>query len=143
MIASVNRLENNILRFAIILGIALTSSCIHPRIFIQKNIQSENQESKPLAKPSYSIFLAGDAGESKSFPLDPCLAAIKADAEACGTHGAVIWLGDNIYPAGLPEENAKNREDAEQALKAQLETVRNFQGKTIFIPGTTSLASSP
>lgn len=47
----------------------------------------------------------------------------------------VLFLGDNIYPAGMPEKDEKGRKEAEQSLKVQLQSVEGFKGKTIFIPG--------
>ena len=56
----------------------------------------------------------------------------KADANS-----TAIFLGDNIYPAGMPDKkdstvayiNAKND------LDAQIKTLENYKGKSFFIPG--------
>src|SRR5690606_28690283 len=47
----------------------------------------------------------------------------------------VLFLGDNIYPSGLPQIGHKYRGAAENMLNAQIKSVENFEGETIFIPG--------
>ena len=47
-----------------------------------------------------------------------------------------MFLGDNIYPKGMPaDKNDPTREEAEKKITLQLEIAKNFKGKTIFIPG--------
>ncbi len=50
-------------------------------------------------------------------------------------NSTAIFLGDNIYPNGLPKKGDDGREFAEHQLNIQAETVSNFEGRTIFIPG--------
>src|SRR5690606_5975586 len=47
----------------------------------------------------------------------------------------VVFLGDNIYPSGLPDVDENGRENAENSLNAQIKSVKDFKGKTVFIPG--------
>lgn len=82
--------------------------------------------------PIYSVFLIGDAGEPDS---NPVLAALKRDLEKAGARSAVVFLGDNIYPKGLPPEGHSLRPAAEQSINQQVDAVRTHPGKTFFIPG--------
>jgi hypothetical protein len=86
-----------------------------------------------LPEVDVSLLLIGDAGEAA--PRDPVLAALsRALAEDRGRRLAV-FLGDNIYPRGLPEEANHGRRDAELRLEAQLEAVRRGGGRGVFVPG--------
>ena len=86
-----------------------------------------------LAEVDVSLLLLGDAGEA--LPRDPVLTALsRALAQDPGRRLAV-FLGDNIYPRGLPEESSRDRPDAERRLDAQLEAVRRGGGRGVFVPG--------
>jgi hypothetical protein len=51
-----------------------------------------------------------------------------------GEH-SIIYLGDNIYPNGLPEIGHPDRERAEQIMLGQLEILNGFSGQVYVIPG--------
>jgi hypothetical protein len=70
-----------------------------------------------------SIFLLGDAG-GPAAGADPVLAALAPEVDAAHGRALVIFLGDNIYPNGLPAEDARERAEAERRLDAQLDVVR-------------------
>ncbi len=82
--------------------------------------------------PVYSVFLIGDAGE----PIEnPVLITLKAELAKVGDKGAVVFLGDNIYPQGLPPVGHPFRAEAEKAINGQIDAVRSFSGNKIFVPG--------
>ncbi|MFT6871260.1 MAG: hypothetical protein ACJAVN_000257 [Roseivirga sp.] len=82
--------------------------------------------------PLYSVFLIGDAGE----PFEnPVLTTLKSELAKVGDKGAVVFLGDNIYPKGLPPRGNTLRAEAEKAINGQIDVVKNFGGNKIFIPG--------
>lgn len=81
----------------------------------------------------HSVFLIGDAGEPKL--AEKNFAVLKKQIEAAGEDATIIFLGDNIYPVGLPNENDPAREEMEQKLLRQLEICDNFDGKTVILPG--------
>ncbi len=80
----------------------------------------------------HSIFLIGDAGEPYE---NPVLDLLKSENEKVGKKGTVIFLGDNIYPKGLPPTGHPLREEAEIAINQQIASVKDFLGNKIFIPG--------
>ena len=82
--------------------------------------------------PIYSVFLIGDAGEPKQ---NPVLDLLKVELDKVGNKGAAIFLGDNIYPQGMPPEGHKFRANAEIAIDGQIESVKDFKGTTVFVPG--------
>ncbi|MEM8893151.1 MAG: hypothetical protein AAGC88_01155 [Bacteroidota bacterium] len=82
----------------------------------------------------YSVFLIGDAGEPDP-PVDLNLALLKKKLSAASDQSAVVFLGDNIYPKGLPPGDHSGREEMEQKLIQQLEITKDFKGRRIVIPG--------
>ncbi|MCU0383957.1 MAG: metallophosphoesterase, partial [Cyclobacteriaceae bacterium] len=48
---------------------------------------------------------------------------------------ATFFLGDNIYPLGMPDIGHAERKEAEQILIDQIDLVKNFNTPIIFIPG--------
>ncbi len=82
---------------------------------------------------AYRLLLIGDAGYSDSD--SKVLAALKERAEANPEITTVAFLGDNIYPAGMPSERAASRPLAEARLLAQIDAVLGTGAETIFLPG--------
>lgn len=80
------------------------------------------------------IFLIGDAGEPKH--PDPNLLLLQQKIEETATtEDVLIFLGDNLYPKGLPDKEHPEREAMEKKLVPQLEVMKNFPGKVYMIPG--------
>ena len=102
--------------------------------------QYRNPDDAKIKTPNKEIdrtfYLIGDAGKSPKGELSKALKAFQKDINTYSSEkDYAIFLGDNIYPAGLPEEDDETRTTAEYYLNAQLKSVENFKGKTIFIPG--------
>lgn len=90
-------------------------------------------------KPTATFYLIGDAGAKP--PPGDALTMLKDSVEARRPN-AVIFLGDNIYPDGLPTKGKKKAE-AETKLNVQLAAVKvNATGRVIFIPGNHDWAAS-
>lgn len=88
-----------------------------------------------------TIFLLGDAGNSDS--LTPIFLSLKNELSK-NPSSYLIFLGDNIYPYGLPpkektEENSillLERQEAERHIDAQLKIVENHQKENVvFVSG--------
>ena len=98
--------------------------------------ESEKENIFPDKEIDKTFYLLGDAGLS---PLDGMSDGLKAFktyiSDRSTKEDYVLFLGDNIYPAGLPEKDDKKRITAENNLNAQLNSIKEFEGKTIFIPG--------
>lgn len=84
-----------------------------------------------------TIFLVGDGGRSKgNLPEDGVKAFQLYIQEKENTkNNYTIYLGDNIYPDGLPDKGEEGRKEGETSLDMQINAVKTFEGKTIFIPG--------
>ena len=81
-----------------------------------------------------SLFLIGDAGHADR-PDDPVLSALRKAAGANPGHSLILFLGDNVYPEGMPEKASPLRAAAERRLNAQVDAARASGALTIFIPG--------
>jgi hypothetical protein len=79
------------------------------------------------------VLLIGDAGAPEN--PEPNLVLLRRWVEEIPEKTAVVFLGDNIYPKGLPAEGDPWRQEAERRLRGQLETVQNTPARGIFIPG--------
>ena len=84
---------------------------------------------------AHSFYLIGDAGNSPVGSSSTSINALKKDLNKALPNSTALFLGDNIYPKGLPKKNDKGRPFAEHQLDTQLKSVLNFKGKTLFIPG--------
>ena len=82
----------------------------------------------------FSIFLIGDAGKF-SDATKHNLESLKKQMDAAGSASSTVFLGDNIYPAGMPSEEDKYRQEAEENLKSKLDIIRDYEGKAMMVPG--------
>ena len=85
----------------------------------------------------HTFYLIGDAGKSPRGGMNSALRHFKSKLDKASKNSTAIFLGDNIYPAGFPskKDDAIGHADAKNHLDAQLNTVTDFKGKTVFIPG--------
>ena len=83
----------------------------------------------------HSFYLIGDGGNSLIGTQTKALKEFKKQLNEAAKNSTALFLGDNIYPAGLPKKNTKNRAFAEHQLNVQTEAVKSYKGETIFIPG--------
>jgi len=89
---------------------------------------------QPDHAPIYTIYLIGDAGEA-DFSKPAALKVLEGHLEKADSNTLVVFLGDNIYKAGLPDASSDERGAAEQKINAQLDILNGFQGKILFVPG--------
>ena len=87
-----------------------------------------------LSGQSHTVYLVGDAGELFENG-NPVLSLLGEHLAHSDENNTVLYLGDNVYPRGLPEERHRNREEAEQILLRQLEVFKGFKGNVFMIPG--------
>jgi hypothetical protein len=86
-------------------------------------------------QPSFSVFLIGDAGEALPDGKDPNLQLLRKQLLAAGKQSAVVFMGDNIYPKGMPNEGTPSRAEAEKRMATQLDALKDYAGQVFIIPG--------
>jgi len=86
---------------------------------------------------SHTVYLIGDAGLSEEGKPTKALKLFKSKLNKADENSTAIFLGDNIYPKGLPDKKdfPSEHKKAKSYLDAQLETLENFEGRPLFIPG--------
>lgn len=80
------------------------------------------------------IFLVGDAGELLG-NKQPVVDWIKDHADMNDEKNTVLFLGDNIYPLGLPMEGEASYPEAKKILDSQIDLVKGKKARAFFVLG--------
>ncbi len=120
--------------FRILLITGLLYSCATYNVKKGKNL-FEVKNSGALSENEFKIFLIGDAGNADEVQAQYTLNSLKNKLDSAEKNSMLIFLGDNIYPLGMPKETDKEYPLAKKKLENQLEITKNFKGKTLVIPG--------
>jgi hypothetical protein len=111
------------------LVVVLTTRCgaglLPPSIDLVKPAEAAAIES--------TIFLIGDAGNPA--PDEPVLNALKQQINQSTGSKVLVFMGDNLYPRGLPAAGAPDRTEAERRLIAQIRVGTETRTPTWFVPG--------
>ena len=75
---------------------------------------------------SYRILLIGDAGNPIKEGQEPVLSALQKQLSIYPSKTTVVFLGDNIYPDGMPPKQSPERKEAERRLNEQIKTIGNI-----------------
>jgi hypothetical protein len=89
----------------------------------------------PLDSVELALFLIGDAGSS-AYDGEPVLQALAQQSDSLRpVKQFVVFLGDNVYPRGVPPAGHPMRDDAERKLAAQVLAIRKGSAQGILVPG--------
>ncbi|HVV07041.1 MAG TPA: BamA/TamA family outer membrane protein [Puia sp.] len=80
------------------------------------------------------MYLVGDAGEMAD-GHHPVCDWLKAHVDWNDSSNVLVYLGDNIYPLGMPALGDKDYETARRIIDYQISVVQGKQAKAYFIPG--------
>jgi hypothetical protein len=80
------------------------------------------------------IFLVGDAGELLG-NKQPVVEWIRQHVDMNDEKNTILFLGDNIYPLGLPMEGEPAYVESKKILDAQIDLVRGKKAKAFFVLG--------
>ncbi|MBT8221267.1 MAG: metallophosphoesterase [Bacteroidia bacterium] len=102
-----------------------------------KALDWQNEQSTSGKSVIHTLYLLGDAGEvdNSATGQNYVLEAASKALELENKESTLVFLGDNIYPAGLPNKEDPSRKASEQKLNIQLDLAKSFEGNTYFIPG--------
>ncbi len=84
---------------------------------------------------SHTFYLVGDAGNPDPSAPNAVLENLAIRLKSSKRASTLLFLGDNIYPDGIPAEASAKRETAIKTMERQMSVSDNFKGRTIFIPG--------
>lgn len=79
--------------------------------------------------------MLGDAGAVATDGSDPVMKLVAQWQKEAGEKGTMLFLGDNLYPIGLPEAGHRHRILAEARLNMFIESITSYPGKAIFLSG--------
>ncbi|HWL88445.1 MAG TPA: metallophosphoesterase, partial [Polyangiaceae bacterium] len=106
------------------LGLAAASGCHH------RLARGE----LPANEIETTLFLLGDAGEPDPRQVGSPLDSLAVQAAEAPERSVIVFLGDNVYPGGIPAEGAAEWADARRRLDAQVRAIPpGVRG--IFVPG--------
>ncbi|MFN2456817.1 MAG: BamA/TamA family outer membrane protein [Chitinophagaceae bacterium] len=80
------------------------------------------------------IFLVGDAGELEN-GKHPVIDWLAKNVDWNDEKNMVIFLGDNIYPYGMPDRGASDYKEAQRVLDYQINLVKGKKATAYFIMG--------
>lgn len=115
--------------------IAFLSSCATSKLQKSNDSGSITPPNRDSLSVVHTFYLIGDAGNAEKDSTTLALKALSSNLKLADKNATVLFLGDNIYPKGLPKKDDSDRSIAEHKLNAQIDAVSGFKGKTIFIPG--------
>lgn len=84
---------------------------------------------------AHTFYLIGDAGNADEVESKRALELFSMRLNQASKESTLIFLGDNIYPRGMPALDAPDRKLAEQKIDEQITLAKEFKGKTVFING--------
>jgi hypothetical protein len=80
------------------------------------------------------IILIGDAGQLNSAGRHPVISSIKNNMKL-DAKTTIVYLGDNLYRAGLPDSQSLNYSSVRAILDSEVNIARGSGAKVYFIPG--------
>jgi hypothetical protein len=80
------------------------------------------------------VFLVGDAGELDG-THHPVCDWLKQHVDWSDSNNTLVYLGDNIYPRGMPAEGSPRKDEAQKIIDYQVSVVAGKSAKAYFIPG--------
>lgn len=117
-----------------VLLLVLTSCATYKTKYAESNKAAVVEVDKEVL---HTFYLIGDAGLSPIGGMNAALKLFKKRLDVATKNSTAIFLGDNIYPAGLPnpKDSTLSYLEAKSHLDAQIKTLQNFKGTPLFIPG--------
>ncbi len=113
---------------SILLGIALTGCAFEASPRVQKVPVTHDRDIET------SLFLVGDAGKP-ALGGEPVMQALTRVLQSSRGEPFVVFLGDNVYPSGLPAADAPERLAMEKVLDIQIQAILKTRAQGVFIPG--------
>lgn len=120
--------------FTAILLLLFATACGTQKLDYTK-VKLDGPAPQPTGNLLYSLYMIGDVGDSPQKSGANLEVLKKQLQQADPEKSGVVFLGDNIYPAGLHKKSSDMRKQDEERIDIQLESVKDFEGDIVFIPG--------
>ena len=109
------------------------SACATLKMQVSKNQKNDTKKDSTLI--AHTFYLIGDAGNSTIKEDSPALKYLKKHIDGVSKKSTLLFLGDNVYETGIPAKKSKNYPLAKRRIEAQTNVAKQFNGRSIFIPG--------
>ncbi len=112
-----------------------TSECIRKKGNVKQIYYKDGtvNRSAPTMQPDFTLFLFGDVGNPH------CAEAVNnhfySKLLKHETESTVLFLGDNVYPNGIPYKSGKKKEIAQAKLKVHLNELVDYTHRAYFLAG--------
>ncbi|MFT5070877.1 MAG: hypothetical protein ACI8V8_000838 [Chitinophagales bacterium] len=115
----------------------LAGCSTYKKTYVSPNETIQLTERLPSDQAIETLYLIGDAGDPDILKghSNYLFEHLNKELSAATRKSSIVFLGDNIYPAGLPQKKDGDRAKSEALLDEQLEMVNGYTGETYFIPG--------
>jgi hypothetical protein len=114
-------------------GVNLFTACSHLKPYYKNKFDPSHTFLSDKNNLRIRLLFIGDSGETRE--NDPVLRKLRDWASKVPEKTLVVFLGDNIYPEGMPEKGDSGRAEAERRLLAQTEAVKKSGARGFFIAG--------
>ncbi len=122
--------------FNVIFIVLLLNSCAtHKNQYGSAVVNPYEDVATDTANIAHTFYLIGDAGNAEESKAKRTLALFSMRLSKANKNSTLLFLGDNIYPRGMPAVDAPARKLAEQKMDEQIALAKEFNGKTVFING--------
>src|ERR1700753_550779 len=81
------------------------------------------------------IFLVGDAGQLADDGHHPVCDWLKQHVDWNDTSNVLVYLGDNVYPKGMPADDDAGVAAARRVFGYQVSVVADRKARAFFVPG--------
>lgn len=128
------RLVSNHLHFLLFALPLVLASCAGTGPFFAEKHYDLQGSAVSEGQIDQRILLIGDAGKPAADTMEPALGIAKHIWQN-DPNTTVVYLGDNIYSHGMPEQSDPERPESERRISEQVYAGNPDRKKTWFIPG--------
>ncbi len=122
-----------ILTFAFIIFLLNACASFHEQV--GKDFSRDMITNEVQGELLHEIVVVGDAGNANEPQGQQLLQTVQGYLQENNNDKTLLFIGDNIYPLGMPKVGDKDRLLAEEKLNAQIKLADFVNGKTIFLAG--------
>jgi len=124
----------NSVRAISVLMCFICASCATYEPFYSEGVKNwQSEVPGKSAVPDFSVFLVGGSG--MAYTSEAVLSMLEEQLTGAGKNSAAIFLGNQVYPNGLPDSTYRTWDKARESLLPQLRIMENYPGELIVIPG--------
>ncbi len=128
-------MKNLVLLTSLVLFVSCASNRLHYSNLV-KDWEAVADSQFPTEQPQYVMYSIGDAGYLPDGTTSPALVQLKKMLDKENNPSGVVFLGDNIYPSGMPPKSKIDaRKQAQINIDEQIKIVTSYEGGIFFVPG--------